>query len=467
MKIVRINNINWFLKDESLVDFVKEFSCEDAAKRGHFVFECAVKKVFIKFFKEKGFFGFVRNRVSPRGKKEFYLADKLILLSIPTPEPLGYGISGNGSYVIQEWIDGSTFVDAYTADTEKDTLLLRLAAFLNELKLNRIRHNDLHLNNIIVHKDSLYLVDLHKMNIKNSFSRGDELSNLAHAITMIYQGLSEEDKGVFFRQYGEKDIRGPLEAELKRLRHRWIRKKMGRAFDETSTMTKDGNYVYIAGFEGCGNGTLCSVIKKDKKVKIEQYSDHIRKIYRNRRRLNRAWKNHIALAYLNLRAAPQAFFVKMPSLTERGYIAMEDLTGKGEELDRYLDREYDRFSAHARRIFIDKLSAFFVNVLKQWICHRDVKACNIFVLRDGGFILLDVEDIVFKEMDMASLKRMLVQLNTTIPKRISAVDRIRVFLKLSAALNMKSKTLFREIMAESLKSEIVYEGVSGLNVEQW
>jgi tRNA A-37 threonylcarbamoyl transferase component Bud32 len=467
MNIVKINDIKWFLKDELPVDIVKEVSCEGAAKRGHFVFERAGKKVFIKFFKEKGFYGIVRNRVSPRGKKEFYLAGRLILLSIPTPEPLGYGISDTGSYVIQEWIDGNTFVDAYTADVEKNTLLLQLAAFLNELKTNRIRHNDLHLNNIIIHKDKLYLVDLHKMKIKNTFSLSDEISNLAHAITMVYQDLSEEEKSTFFQWYGEKGIRKPLEAELKRLRRRWILKKMERAFDDTSTMAKDGNYVYIAGFEGYGKGTLRSVIKEDKKVKIERYGDHVRKIYRNERRLNRAWKNHIALTYLNLRVAPQAFFVKRPSLSEKGFIAMEDLAGRGEELDRYLDREYDRLSVHERRVLINTFSAFFVHAIKQWICHRDMKACNVFVLRDGRFILLDVEDIVFTEMDIESLKRMSIQLNTTIPKRISTCDRIRVFLKLSVPLNMKSKTLFREIIAESLKSEIVYEGVSGLNVEQW
>ena len=467
MNTIEIHGIKWFFKDEDLIGFLRGFSPEEGAKRGHFVFEHAGKKIFIKYFKEKGFYGLVRNRVSPRGKKEFQLAGRLILLSIPTPEPLGYGLSDAGSYVIQEWIDGDTFVSLYEGSGQKAALLSQLAAFLNELKLHCIRHNDLHLNNIIVHNGTLHLIDLHKMQIKRRFSLDDEVSNLAHAITMVYQDLSEEEKMTFFEQYGEKGIRKPLEAELKRLRHRWILKKMERAFDDTSTMITDRNYVYIAGFEGYGKGTLCSVIKDDKKVKIERYSDHVRKIYRNERRLNRAWKNHIALTYLNLRVVPRTFFVKRPSLSEKGFVAMEDLAGRGEELDRYLDREYDRFGVHERRIFIDTLSAFFVHAIKQWICHRDVKACNVFVLRDGGFILLDVEDIVFTEMDTESLKRMLTQLNTTIPKRISVGDRIRFFLKLSIQLKMKSKTLFHEIMTESLKSEIVYEGVSGLKVEQW
>ncbi|MCX5808674.1 MAG: hypothetical protein NTX36_04780 [Proteobacteria bacterium] len=467
MNTIEIRGIKWFFKDEGLIGFLRGFSPEEGVKRGHFVFEHAGKKIFIKYFKEKGLYGLVRNRVSPRGKKEFQLAGKLISLSIPTPEPLGYGISDAGSYVIQEWIDGDTFVSLYEGSGQKAALLLRLADFLNELKLHHIRHNDLHLNNIVAHKDRLYLVDLHKMKIKGVFSLSDEISNLAHAITMVYQNLNEEEKRAFFQQYGERAIRKPLEAELKRLRHRWILKKMERAFDDTSTMTKDGNYVYIAGFEGYGKGTLCSVIKEDKKVKIERHGDHVRKIYRNKRRLNKAWKNHVALTYLNLRVVPQAFFVKRPSLTEKGFIAMEDLAGRGEELDRYLDREYDRFGMHERRIFIDTFSAFFVHAIKQWIIHGDVKACNVFVLRNGGFILLDVEDIVFTEMDMESLKRMLTQLNTTVPKRISTGDRIRFFLKLSIPLKMKNKTLFREVVAGSLKSKIVYEGVSGLSVEQW
>ena len=467
MKHINAHGIKWHLKDSALVEFVKGFSHEEGRKRSHFVFEHNGRKIFIKFFKEKGLYGLVRNRVSPRGKKEFCLSGKLISLSIPTPEPLGYGISDTGSYVIHEWIDGSTFVDVYEAGDTGIVLLLKLADFLNELKQRHIRHNDLHLNNII-HKDgSLYLVDLHKMQIKNVFSLGDEISNLAHAITMVYHDMTEEEKDAFFQRYGDKDIRVPLEAELKRLRHRWIRKKMERAFNDTSTMTTDGNYVYIAGFEAYGKGGLLSVIKEDKKVKIERYNDHLRKTYRNKRRLDRAWKNHIALKYLNIRITPQAFFVKKPSFAEKGFIAMEDLAGKGEELDRYLDRRYDRLSAHERRTFIYKLSAFFVYAIKQWVIHRDMKACNIFVSEDDNFIFLDVEDIVFREMDEETLKRMLIQLNTTIPKKIPAGDRIRFFLKLSAPLKMKNKSLFRKIIAESLSSKIVYEGVSGLRIEDW
>ncbi len=467
MKTFNSKGIEWFLRDENLIEVLGHFSHKDATRRSHFVVEHAGKKIFIKFFKEKGVSGLLRNRFLPRGRREFNMAGRLISLSIPTPEPLGYGISDTGSYVIQEWIDGSTFVEAYETSSQKDNLLGKLAGLLNEMKLRRIRHNDLHLNNIIIRNGRLYLVDLHKMQIKSVFLPDDEISNLAHAITMVYQGLTEEEKEFFFSQYGNKDIRERLEGELKKLRHRWIFKKMNRAFDNTSVTIKDNNCVYIAGSDLCGKGELLEVIKEDKKVKIERYSNQIRKTYRGRRRLNKAWKNHIALAYLNLNLTPRAFFLKKPSLTEKGFIAMEDLGDKGEELDRYLDRTYDGLSLHERKDFINRLSAFMVHAAKQWVLHRDMKACNIFVLQEGGFVLLDAEDIIFREMDADFFERMLVQLNTTVPRKIAERDRIRFFLKLSKPLGMKNGNLFRSITRESLSSKIVYEGVSGLRIEDW
>ncbi len=49
------------------------------------------------------------------------------------------------------------------------------------------------------------------------------------------------------------------------------------------------------------------------------------------------------------------------------------------------------------------------------------------VFHEEGFMLLDVEDIRFRALDEESLKRMLIQLNTTIPRRVSTGDRIGFF----------------------------------------
>jgi hypothetical protein len=106
-------------------------------------------------------------------------------------------------------------------------------------------------------------------------------------------------------------------------------------------------------------------------------------------------------------------------------------------------------------------------VTRKKIVHKDLKACNIFVLNDGGFMLLDVEDIRFKALDEEALKRMLVQLNTTLPKRVTFRHRIRFFIKFTSPMKLNKRAIFKAVVRESLRREIVYEGVGGLKREMW
>lgn len=146
---------------------------------------------------------------------------------------------------------------------------------------------------------------------------------------------------------------------------------------------------------------------------------------------------------------------------------MEDLGHKGVELDRFLDKRYDDMNFFERRMFIDGFSSFLLSLFRQRIIHKDMKGCNIFVLHDGGFLLLDVEDFVFEEIREETLKKILIQLNTTIPKKISIRDRMRFFLKLTSSFKIDRRYLFRDIVKESFESDIVYEGIGGLKTERW
>ena len=467
MRIQRLNNIKWFLEDSALIDALKGLVSREDARRGYFNLDYQDKKAFVKFFAERGISGSIRHIISPRGRKEYRLGKRLLEMSVPTPKPLGYGLSDIGSYVIQQWIEGDAFVDLFFEGKNRPELLNNLADFLNLLKAQKVLHNDLHLYNVIVCKDMLYLIDLHKMALKRHFNLKDEVSNLSHAITMLYDDMTEAEKELFFNRYGVKDIRTHVENEMSRLWERWIRKKQGRAFDNTSQMAVKGDCVYMTGRETLADEGPVELIKKDKKTIVERHSNHIRKIYRNKRRLKKAWENHVALKYLNLSVTPEPYCVKRPSLFSTGYIAMEDLGVSGEELDRHLDRTYDRMDKKERKTFIAGLSSFFSVLFKKKIAHRDLKGCNIFVLNNGGFLLLDVEDIIFTHMNEERLKQMLTQLNTTIPKRISVKDRMRFYLKAAKDLKIDKKQVFKDVLRESLKSEIVYEGVGGLKREYW
>ena len=173
-------------------------------------------------------------------------------------------------------------------------------------------HNDLHLNNVLVYNGALYLIDLHKMAIKRHFGIEDEVSNLSHAITMVYEDMTEEEKTLFFSRYGAENMRTAVEKEIRRLWERWIRKKQERAFANTSKISVRGDRVYITGAETIADGEPIQLIKKDRKTTIERYGDHLRKIYRNRRRLRKAWKNHVTLKYLDLSVTPEPYYVRVP-----------------------------------------------------------------------------------------------------------------------------------------------------------
>jgi hypothetical protein len=284
---------------------------------------------------------------------------------------------------------------------------------------------------------------------------------------MVYDDIQDDEKEFFFSRYACSTImRDRIEREIVALKEQWVNSKKKRAFRSTSLLNASSDYVYIRGLEAEATGEFVAFLKKDKKTSVELYSDHVRKVFRHKHKLKKAWENHVVLAYLGLQIAPTAYFVKLPK-SSPGYIAMEDLGHKGLELDRFLDGKYDDMTHGDKIRFIYEFAAFLQLFLKKRVFHKDMKGCNVFVLYDNHFVLLDVEDFVFRQVGEDELRNTLVQLNTTIPKRISTNIRMRFFLKLVSSFKVERRRLLREILKESLPQQIVYEGTAGLKIENW
>ncbi len=455
------------MEDGRLLPLLAGLSHPAGERRHYGVHEFEGKKIFVKSFSEKGIAGRIRQMVTPRGKKEFVVARGLGALCVPAPVALGYGIGDRVSAIVEDLIEGKSLLEHIKEGTPREGLLRSLADLLLLLKDKKVRHDDLHLDNVLVSEGTLYLVDLHKVHLKRTFSDNDEVVNLTHALGIIYNDITPRERDVFFDRYGcSRETRKNAEDAIERLRSRWIVNKMERAFRDTSVVCRKGAHLFIRGREDSAKGPYVATIKEDKKVKVERFGDHVRKTYAGRVRLKRAWRNHVVMEYLRMPVVPAAFHACLPP-GGKGYIAMEDLLGKGEELDRYLDRNYDSMDREQRKTFVDDLAAFFRNAMTWGITHRDLKACNVFAFNSGGFLLLDVEDIRFGKTTRDVLKRAFCQLNNTIPKRVSTRDRIRFFLRLASLTDTDKKKLFKEILTKSLKEPIVYEGVSGLVTEKW
>lgn len=470
MKIIRKNGIEWHLEDERLITLLD--TCAPSAERRPFwVRDYGKKKVFVKLFREKGVIGFIRNRLLPRGKKEYDTARRLRELSLPAPLPLGYGLGNMCSYSIQEWQEGKNFLALFHDSADRRSLLRMLSLLLVRLKKRRVLHNDLHLRNIIVSGQETYVVDLHKTRMKQSFGLSHQLRDMCYALFSIYPYMTEQEKLLFFEDYGQPAIRSATEAELSRRRIDWARRKKRRAFKPTSVLQADGGYVRVKTAPDIEGSPFVGFIKQDKKTQVEQYENHIRKIYRNRRRLKAAWRNHVTLEYLELPIAPRAFLVKRPTLLKRGFVAMEDLGAKGEDLSRFLAGRYAQMVASGRiKSFLDLFARFLLLLYKWEITHRDLKTSNIFVMQDWSFRVLDLEDIRFEGLRGDFLKNALVQLNKSIPKMVSVRHRLRFLSRVSQGLSLsrpERKALLRSVREESLRDEIVYIGLSGTVRESW
>jgi len=208
MKHFKAKGIDWYIKEDALIQILNTFEPKNTDRRDYRIIEINKDKTyFLKFFREKGISGFLRRKINPRGKREFVMGKRLLSLSIRTPEPIGYGISKEGSFVIQRYLSGKSFLDTFYESIDRTSHIKDLATLLREMKASNIRHNDLHLNNIIVKDKNLYLIDLHKMRIKRQFSVSDEVSNISHSLAMIYRDLSEDERETFFSSYGNLKIR--------------------------------------------------------------------------------------------------------------------------------------------------------------------------------------------------------------------------------------------------------------------
>ncbi len=309
---------------------------------------------------------------------------------------------------------------------------------------------------------TLYLIDLHKAKVRRSFGRKDAAANLAQALSMVYKHMTEDQRARFFEAVGRPDLRPAVEAALQAQWGAWIESKKRRAFSTTSKLAVKGRRVYVRGREEEGRGAFAGLLKKDRKVRVERRTDHVRKVYGRRRRLKRAWENWAALEYVTGRhRAPRLLSSRGRRSSGSGFVAMEDLGGRGEELDRFLDRRYDAMETARRRAFIGSLACFLGRLLDMGIVQKDLKACNVFVL-DDGFRLLDVEDIGFHAPQEDDLLAMLVQLNKSVPRRIRASDRMRFLLGLARVFPFDKKRLSRRVAEGCAGAEVVYEGVSGL-----
>jgi len=147
---------------------------------------------------------------------------------------------------------------------------------------------------------------------------------------------------------------------------------------------------------------------------------------------------------------------------------METFNG-GQELDQYLCFEFKDLGE--KRRFILEIAQWLSHLHQRGIFHKDMKACNVLVVKNEAawdFFLLDLEDVrVDQAVTEEKLFRNLLQLNTSTPRSLTRADRLR-FFKECVRLNpivKNPKWFLKRLMDESRKRGLVYVSPQGVVTE--
>jgi tRNA A-37 threonylcarbamoyl transferase component Bud32 len=142
-----------------------------------------------------------------------------------------------------------------------------------------------------------------------------------------------------------------------------------------------------------------------------------------------------------------------------GFLLMEALEN-GQEMDRYLVRGFDGFSS--RRRFIRSFAQWLSQLHGKGVYHQDMKTCNIWVSEKEGswdFTLLDLEDVALDEtVEGKKFFRTCLQLNTSVPGRISRTDRLRFLRQYleNRSVPLEKRKWAKQMMEETRKRGILY-----------
>jgi tRNA A-37 threonylcarbamoyl transferase component Bud32 len=475
------------------------------------------RRVFLKRDKTKGWMEGLRYLFSPsKGKKEFLIASQLERRSLNIPNPLGWlervrrGLVRESYYLSEATGTGVSFIEE-VAKSKEPRSIIELAMTARKFQDAGLFHQDLHGGNFLWDGASLFLTDLHHTKIVESLSLNRRLWNLAHLFHSLRSAWGEREQLQFLDQYFEGISNGSKKREIlfqriypamDRLQKRQWRSRtkrclkestefsvhrergicyfhrrdfpldrLKRLMEEHKTLVRERSSLLVK----YSSKVIVSILNDgEERVSLKQFcypyfwgrvKEHFRR--------SKGLKSWIAANGMRARGIPS---LKPLALAERivwmglkeSFLFMEAPV-KGQEMDRYILKDFK--GVNRKRFFIKTFARWLDGLHKMSLYHSDMKTCNILVSENGetwDFRLLDFEDIRMDEkMDRKKLYKNFLQLNTSTPKIITKVDRLRFFREyLRYNPIVKDQRIFLgRLWRESRRRGLVYVSPQGVVTE--
>jgi tRNA A-37 threonylcarbamoyl transferase component Bud32 len=466
------------------------------------------RRLFLKRDRSKGWFETAKYFLLPsRGRREWIVAAQLKERQVNVPHPLGWmerreqGCVKESYYLSEAIGSGVPYLTDAVRLARGDSIVT-LARTVRTLHDVGLFHKDFHGGNFLWEGDSLYLTDLHGSKVVRSVSlkrRVWMMSHLLHSLRSVY---GEGDRIRFVETYFEQDslsrqkMEGwvrTIDLQMERLQRRQWQSRTKRCLRESTDFTIEKERETVchrrrdfppgplqkavdehrrmvrgnpSALVKCSPEVRVSIVDSgEKKVCVKAF--HALSLWRRTKdhfRRDRGVKAWVAGNGLRVRGIPGVeplALVKVKhGMGARESLFLMEALAHGEELDRYLVKELDDF--RKKRRFINSFAQWLAHLHQGRIYHQDLKTCNLWVSEKGGdweYRLLDLEDVQLdKRVDKRDLFRNLLQLNASVPGKITRTDRLR-FLRhylTHRFVGLNKRAWVKKIAEETQRRGVVY-----------
>jgi tRNA A-37 threonylcarbamoyl transferase component Bud32 len=476
------------------------------------------KRIFLKKDNTKGWVEGLKYLILPsKGRKEWFISYQLEGKDLGIPKPLGWmekihrGLVKESYYFSEAVGSGISLIEdpVKLGDT---SVVLEVARTVKKANQAGLFHRDLHAGNFLWVGQSLFLIDLHSAKILKTLSLGQRLWNLALLFQSLRSVWGGKNQSVFMDAYFEGEpVHLQKREELLQKIHSWMDRLQLRHWkSRTKRCLKESTEFSVEAKRGityyrrrdfpldvlkemakehhecrlekssrllkCSPEVTVSILGQwGEKISVKNY--HPPKLYdRFKEHFRRSKGKRAWISGNGLRARGFPALKPLGLAERRGWLGLEEsflfmevLEG-AQELDRYLSKGFEDFKT--KRLFIKTFAQWLCHFHEMGLYHKDMKTCNILVSENDhswNFRLLDLEDVVLdKRVTEKKLFRNLLQLNTSTPRAITRMDRMR-FFKEYHRLNpivRNQKILLRRLIEESRKRGLVYVSSQGVVIER-
>ncbi|HZL71130.1 MAG TPA: lipopolysaccharide kinase InaA family protein, partial [Planctomycetota bacterium] len=154
--------------------------------------------LYLKLFRERGVGAAMRRLVADRAAREYAVLDHLRRAGVTAAEPVACGTHDGASFLITREIPAAEVLRDLLPNRE---LMAELGKFVRAVHDAGVRHDDLHLGNVLVSGSKLHLVDVHRAAIRPKLTKAERTEGLAFLILSLHTLVSAADQRRFLNAY--------------------------------------------------------------------------------------------------------------------------------------------------------------------------------------------------------------------------------------------------------------------------